>query len=143
MDWDQYYMSVAQIAGQNSKCLSRRVGAVLVKEKSIISTGYNGSARGTLNCGMEVECLKDLYNEAHYTSYEHCPAVHAEQNALLQCKDVFEIETAYITASPCVVCTRLLLNTSCKKIVFIEKYPHLQAENAWKLSGRLWEQMRI
>lgn len=70
---------------------------------------------------------------------EMCEALHAEQNALLQCRDVFTIDTAYVTASPCVTCTKLLMNTSCQRIVFLDEYPQPAAKDLWRSIGRPWE----
>ena len=67
-----------------------------------------------------------------------CRALHAEQNALLQCPDVFKIHSAYVTASPCITCTKLLLNTSCKNVYYYNEYPHQEARELWESSGRLW-----
>jgi dCMP deaminase len=67
-----------------------------------------------------------------------CRAIHAEQNALLQCPDVYTIEKAYVTTSPCITCTKLLLNTSCKEIIFLEDYPGEEAKRLWEMSGRTW-----
>lgn len=75
------------------------------------------------------------------TNLDGCEAIHAEQNALLQCKDVREIHTCYCTASPCVTCTKLLLNTGCMRIVFLEEYPHPAAGELWTRAGREWIQL--
>jgi dCMP deaminase len=72
------------------------------------------------------------------TNLDGCHAIHAEQNALLQCRDVWEIETCYITTSPCVTCVKLLLNTSCQRIVFNEEYINLDAKGIWEGAGREW-----
>lgn len=72
------------------------------------------------------------------TNLDGCQAIHAEQNALLQCQNVYDIDTCYVTASPCITCTKLLLNTGCKRIVFAEEYPHPEAGKLWKSSGREW-----
>lgn len=73
------------------------------------------------------------------TNLDGCEAIHAEQNALLQCKNVYEIDTVYVSASPCVTCVKLLMNTSAKRVVFSEEYPHNQAKDMWEKSGRIWE----
>src|SRR3546814_1170368 len=75
------------------------------------------------------------------TNLDGCEAIHAEQNALLQCKDVREIHTCYCTASPCVTCTKLLLNTGCMRVVFMEEYPHPAARDLWTRAGREWVQL--
>jgi dCMP deaminase len=77
------------------------------------------------------------------TNLDACQAIHAEQNALLQCRDVYDIHTAYVTASPCVTCCKLLLNTGCRRIVFVEEYPHPAARDLWTASGRQWEQLLV
>lgn len=78
-----YYLQIAKDVALRSPYSRRRFGVILVKNDVIISTGYNGSARGTLNCGEELKCLKDIHHEKSLLSYEHCPAVHAEVNTLL------------------------------------------------------------
>lgn len=70
-----------------------------------------------------------------------CQAIHAEQNALLQCRDVYAIHTAYVTASPCITCCKLLLNTSCERIVFLTPYPHPEAKALWEGAGREWSRL--
>lgn len=73
------------------------------------------------------------------TQLDACQAIHAEQNALLQCRDVYHIHTCYVTTSPCVTCTKLLLNTSCERIVFLDEYPHADAAALWCSAGRSWD----
>lgn len=77
------------------------------------------------------------------TNLDGCEAVHAEQNALLQCRDVYSIDVAYVTASPCMTCTKLLLNTSCREIIFLEEYPHSAAKELWESSGRAWSKLNF
>ncbi|RLF53881.1 MAG: cytidine deaminase [Thermoplasmata archaeon] len=79
---DIYYLNIARAVAQRSPCIRRKFGAIIVKNDSIVSTGYNGPARGSINCD-EVGCLKDILNLPHYSGYDFCPAVHAEENALL------------------------------------------------------------
>jgi dCMP deaminase len=73
-------------------------------------------------------------------SLDACQAIHAEQNALLQCPDIHAISACYVTASPCMTCTKLLLNTSCVRIVYLDEYPHSAARELWESAGRLWVQ---
>lgn len=127
----------------------------------VISTGYNGVAAGLPHCNETVKkrtgrdfVSADHYSELSYnafpnacsgatspsgTNLDGCEAIHAEQNALLQCKNVYEIDTVYVSASPCVTCTKLLMNTSARRVVFKEEYPHNQAKDMWIKSGRVWE----
>lgn len=76
-------------------------------------------------------------------SLDACQAIHAEQNAMLQCRDVYAIHTAYVTASPCITCCKLLLNTSCQRIVFLEEYPHAAAKELWLSAGRVWDKLEM
>lgn len=116
-------MGIAQAVAKRSPCLSRQVGCILLdKHKHILSTGYNGPARGVEHCKV---CKRSTPGRDLYS----CPAVHAEQNALLQCPDVDKIVSAYITISPCEMCSRFLANTSCEEIIFAEKYTEESYEN--------------
>lgn len=134
---DQYFASMALLASSRSTCPRRSVGCVLVNHRGhVLSTGYNGPASGQPHCidhPCEGACA------APGTKLDACEALHAEQNALLQCRDVYQIETAYVTASPCITCTKLFLNTSCKRIVYLNEYPHPAARLLWEGAGRKWE----
>jgi dCMP deaminase len=99
-----------------------------------MSTGYNGPAS-----------QQPLCNPCHRKGspsgvglLDSCVAIHAEQNALLQCPDVMRIYTAYVTVSPCLTCIKLLMNTGCQRIVFMNYYAHEKAEEMWKSLGREW-----
>lgn len=133
---DEYFTDMAKLVSSRGTCCRRKVGCVLVNSKNhVLATGYNGKPRNMLHC------IEDPCEGVNYPSgqgLDSCFAVHAEQNAMLQCKDVYEIETAYITASPCITCVKLLLNTSCKRIVFIEEYPHDEPKRLWESMGREW-----
>lgn len=108
-------MELAKLISERSSCLSRKVGCILVDvNDNVIATGYNGPPRGQDHCKT---CIRKETNNLHL-----CRAVHAEQNALLQCKDVMAIKKAYITASPCNTCIKLFLNTSCEEIIYLEEY---------------------
>jgi dCMP deaminase len=129
---------------------------VLVNQhKHVIATGYNGVAVGVPHCNLTVGDKQEGWDRlvkpkpthphacpgalaASGTNLDGCHAIHAEQNALLQCKNVHEIVTAYVTASPCTTCIKLLLNTSCQEIVFLEAYPHSAAQDLWEAQGRRW-----
>ena len=110
-----YFMNLAKLVAERSSCLSRKVGCVLVDANdNVIATGYNGPPRGQDHCST---CIRKEYDDIH-----KCRAVHAEQNALLQCKDTNTIKKAYVTASPCNTCLKLFLNTSCEEIIYLEEY---------------------
>jgi dCMP deaminase len=127
---------MAVLVGSRGTCLRRQVGCVLVNSrKHVLATGYVGTPAGFPHC-EEIGCLREE-TESGMDLYK-CRSVHAEMNALLQCRNVFEIDTAYITCSPCVICTRLLLNTSCQRIIFLEEYPQPEAKELWLTTFRHW-----
>jgi dCMP deaminase len=130
MEIDEYFIKMARLASQRGACIRRKVGCVLVNNLNhVIATGYNGRARGVDNC-LDTPCAGSSAMSGE--DLGKCEAIHAEQNALLQCKDVESIHTAYCTTSPCVHCVKLLMNTSCTRIVFSEHYPgHEESERLW------------
>lgn len=118
---EDYFIAMAQVVSMRSTCTSRIVGCVLVDSNNfVLSTGYNGGAAGLPHC-CDTVCNRK--NNISGDGLDSCEAIHAEQNALLQCNNTQEIEVAYITASPCVHCIKLLMNTSCKRIIFKDIYP--------------------
>jgi dCMP deaminase len=109
---------------------------VLVNSRGhVLATGYNGVAAGLPHCNEGHPCA--AANAPSGTQLEGCEAIHAEQNALLQCRNVYEIHTCYCTTAPCITCTKLLLNTSCQRIVSLNPYPTSGAE-LWTKAGRFW-----
>lgn len=144
---DEWAMMLARDTATRSTCLRRGVGAVLLNVRGhVLATGYNGVAAGQPHCndhdpwhdvGFPNAC--EAAHAKSGTQLDGCQAIHAEQNALLQCRDVYDISTCYVTVSPCVTCVKLLLNTSCQRIVFGEEYPHHEAKLMWELAGRTWE----
>ena len=137
---DEYFLKMARLASMRGACVRRKVGCILTNSLNhVIATGYNGRARGVSNC-LETPCTGAEL--ASGTGLEQCEAIHAEANALLQCHNVETIKTAYITASPCIHCVKLLMNTGCERIVFSEKYPgHEECEKLWVGSDpfRVWD----
>lgn len=146
-------MEVARVTAKRATCLRRAVGCVLLdKDGFILATGYNGVAAGQPHCNKEVgeESGLGLGDDVTYpnacpgaraasgTMLDGCHAIHAEQNALLRCPDVRRIYAAYVTASPCMTCVKLLMNTECRQIFFAEPYPHSEAEQLWTKMGRSW-----
>jgi len=134
-----YFLDIVEKVATRGSCARRKVGCVLVnKLDHILSTGYNGPPSELPNCS-EHNC-----SGAHFASGEGldvCEAVHAEQNALLQCSNVQEIVTAYCTTAPCIHCLKLLLNTSCEHIVFIDDYPGSErCKQLWE-KHRTWTQV--
>jgi dCMP deaminase len=125
---DKAYLRVALAMAQRSTCLDKQVGCVIVNDKNeIIATGYNGSPRGVEHCIDFGYCMKEVHGDPN-----KCPSAHAEQNALLQCRVPEQIHTIYLTLSPCVSCIRIIMNTSCRRIVFLNEHRHTYAKDMWK-----------
>ena len=131
-----YYIGIARNVSLRSPCSRRKFGAIIVKNDSIISTGFNGSARGTLNCGEDIPCLKDVSGELALVSYDTCPAVHAEQNAILYADPDRRIgATMYLASSttadgdrPCHLCRRYIIQSGINDIYYLDKDSKLQHE---------------
>lgn len=161
---DQCAIQLAQVTAKRATCLRRHVGCVLLNARGhVLATGYNGVAAGQPHCNEQKIIPKRWFDdklarylnndEVYYphacpgatspsgTNLDGCQAIHAEQNALLQCRDVYSIHTCYVTASPCITCVKLLLNTSCERIIFVEEYPHKEAQDLWARAGRAWEKL--
>lgn len=148
-DLDRYFMDMARLVASRSTCVRRSVGCVLVNSRNhVLGTGYNGNPAGAEHCN-DVVVLGELVR-LHFphacegaattksgTNLDACEAVHAEQNAILQCHDAHAIAKAYVTAFPCTSCAKLLLNTSCKEIVYLEPYGDSVGLDLWVRSGRL------
>lgn len=123
-DWDDYFLKVALLVAERSTCRRHHIGAVIVKNKRILSTGYNGAAGGAKDC-LELGCLKDKMNLASGEFQEKCRAIHAEQNALLQAAIhgvSVEGATIYCTHSPCFVCAKSIANAKIKRFVSFIDY---------------------
>ena len=136
-DPDTYFIKMATLVAGRGTCARRRVGCVLVNHRRhVLATGYNGVAAGLVHC-TDRPCLGASYRSG--TGLDKCEAIHAEQNALLQCRDVYSVHTCYTTLSPCMHCLKLLLNTSCERIVFDEEYTHNDdPKRLWISAGRDW-----
>lgn len=127
----------AGIAALGSTCIRRKVGCVLTRRDGhILAIGYNGQYSGAKHCNEGHPCPG--YDAPSGLRLDACQAIHAEQNALLLVSDVREIFDCYCTASPCMTCVKLLLNTGCHNIVFNEEYPHPEAGELWRKAGRVW-----
>jgi len=118
-------MDIAQLVSERSTCLRRKVGAVLVRDRRILCTGYNGAAHGLAHCD-EVGCLREKLRIRPAERIEICRGIHAEQNALVQAA-AFGINvsgaTLYCTHEPCVTCVKMLLNARIKEFVVKQQYP--------------------
>lgn len=139
ISWDQYFMEIAKTASKRASCLrGKTVGAVLVNEKQILSTGYNGAPKGVKNCLEHGNCLREQKKLASGERLEVCRATHAEQNAVAQA--AFQGvrtkgATLYSTHFPCVLCTKLLVNAGIKEIVFLEDEKDEQSRSVLEEAG--------
>jgi len=123
--YDGYFMEMAHVVSKRSTCLRRNVGAILVKDKHILSTGYNGAPKGLKHCS-EVGCLRENMDIPSGERHELCRGLHAEQNVIIQAA-VFGVSitgsTLYCTNTPCVVCVKMLINAGVKEIIYSGEYP--------------------
>lgn len=125
----EYYLDIAREISMRSPCARRKFGAIVVKNDAIISSGYNGSARGTLNCGIDIPCIKNIANEPPYQSYNMCPAIHAEQNAVLNADPFHRVgATLYLGTSstkdgdrPCFLCRRHIIQAGIRDIYYVDR----------------------
>ncbi|MDD2431407.1 MAG: cytidine/deoxycytidylate deaminase family protein [Firmicutes bacterium] len=123
--WNNYFMDIATLVASRSTCLRRQVGAVIVREKRIISTGYNGAPSGVAHC-LDVGCLREELGIPSGERHELCRAVHAEQNAIIQAAlhgVSTKGSTLYCTTQPCVLCAKMLINAGVEEIFFKGSYP--------------------
>lgn len=123
--WDEYFLSIAEDVSTRATCMRRRVGAILVKDKRILTTGYNGAPRGMKHCS-DIGCIREEMKVPSGERHELCRGLHAEMNALIQAAaHGISVEGAvlYCTNLPCVLCSKMLINAGVKKIVIRERYP--------------------
>lgn len=140
---DAYFMEIAYVVAKRSTCLRRQVGAVLVKDKHILATGYNGAPKGLKHCS-ETGCLRQGVPSGE--RHELCRAIHAEQNAIIQAAiHGVQIDgcTLYCTLAPCSLCAKKLINAGVKRVVFDGSYPDERAMEFFKEAGVLVEKRVI
>ncbi|MGI6085357.1 MAG: deoxycytidylate deaminase [Acetivibrionales bacterium] len=123
--WDEYFMSIVDLVKTRSTCLRRQVGALIVKDKRILASGYNGAPVGCKHCD-EVGCIRNKLNIPSGQRHEICRATHAEQNAIAQAAysgTSIKDAVMYVTTQPCVLCAKLCINAGIRKIIFRGDYP--------------------
>lgn len=136
--WSQHFLNIAKEVASMSTCIRRNVGCVLVDSRNrILATGMNGVSPGAKHCNEGNNQCPGAYSPSG-TNLDECYSSHSEINALLQCRDVWAIQVAYITCSPCTSCVKALLCTSTKEIVFIDEYPQPTARELWVRDNRVW-----
>ncbi len=123
--WDEYFLEIAKLVSSRSTCLRRAVGAVFVRDKRILSTGYNGAPSGLKHC-QEVGCIRERERIPSGERHELCRGIHAEQNAILQAAQFgisLKGSMLYCTNQPCVLCAKMLINAGVERIVVLGDYP--------------------
>jgi len=122
--WPQYFMDIASMVAKRSTCLRRQVGAILVKDKRILATGYNGAPAGLSHC-EDVGCMRLNSSIPSGERHELCRGLHAEQNAIIQAAYhgiSIAGSTLYCTNKPCVICSKMIINAGIEKVVFLDGY---------------------
>ena len=136
IEWSSYFIEITKLVAQRSSCLSRQVGAILVKQKRILATGYNGSPSKIENCIEKGGCLRE--DSISGQNLNTCMAVHAEMNAILQCAKIgvsCEDATLYVTTKPCASCMKAIIQSGIMKVVYIEDYDSPLTDKLVELSG--------
>ena len=123
-DWDTYFMDMAKLAARRSSCLRRAVGAVLVKDRRVLATGYNGVPSGVTHCEV-TGCLREKLRVPSGERHELCRGLHAEQNAIIQAAFhgvSIRDSVLYCTNLPCIICAKMLINAGVRRVVYVDGY---------------------
>lgn len=142
--WEDYFMEITQLVAKRSTCRRRQVGAILVMEKRILATGYNGAPSGLAHC-LETGCLREKNQIPSGERHELCRGLHAEQNAIIQAAyHGIRIKgaTIYCTNLPCIICTKMIINAGIKEIIYESGYADPLAEEMLREAGipvRQWQ----
>ncbi|MGC8777619.1 MAG: deoxycytidylate deaminase [Candidatus Caldatribacteriaceae bacterium] len=136
-DWDSYFMAIAHLVATRSTCLRRQVGAVLVKDKRILATGYNGAPSNITHCTLET-CPRSVGHIPSGQNQELCRGLHAEQNVIIQAAlhgVSTKNSTLYCTHKPCVLCAKMIINAGVVRVVYENPYPDALADAMLKEAG--------
>ena len=142
---DEYFLKIAKVVAERATCRRHDVGAIIVKNKQILTTGYNGAAAGLKDC-LELGCLRDELKIASGTRAEICRAIHAEQNAIIQAGlhgVGIEGATLYCTHSPCIICAKMIANAKIKRVVTCGDYADKSFEPLFKEAGIKFEKIKL
>ena len=135
--WQEYFTDITRLVASRSTCLRRKVGAILVKNKRILATGYNGAPSGVPHC-LDVGCLREQMGIPSGERHELCRGLHAEQNAILQAAHYgVSIEGAdlYCTNLPCIICSKMLINAGIKRVYYLEGYADALSREMLAVAG--------
>jgi len=144
-DWTPYFMEIAGIVAKRSTCVRRSVGALVVKEKRILSTGYNGAPSGLKHC-LDLGCIREQTGVASGERHELCRGLHAEQNAIIQAAYhgvPIRGSLLYSTHLPCSICVKMIINAGIVQIFYLEGYPDDLAAQLIAESGIIVEQVSL
>ena len=136
-EWDDYFLEIAELVSQRSTCLRRQVGALIVKDKRILSTGYNGTPMGLDHC-EKTGCLREQMRVPSGERHELCRGLHGEQNSLLQASYYgVSVKGAalYCTTQPCIICAKMIINAGIAEVVIRHGYPDKMAMDFLKKAG--------
>lgn len=137
LDWNEYFMQITHLVAKRSNCLRRQVGAIVVKDKRVLATGYNGAPRGLKHCA-EIGCLREQMQVPSGERHELCRGLHAEQNSIIQAAlygTSIDGSVLYTTHQPCVLCVKMIINAGIKKIYYSDGYPDKLADDMLKEAG--------
>ncbi len=141
--WDEYFVTITEQVSQRSTCMRRQTGSVIVRDRRILATGYNGAPSGLAHC-EEVGCLRQELGLSSGSHHELCRGLHAEQNAMLQAALYgvrIEGATIYTTHQPCVLCAKMLVNAGIRRVVYRDPYPDELAQSMLSEAGVLVERV--
>ena len=145
LSWTEYYIRICHLVAERSTCIRRRVGAIAVKDKRVLATGYNGAPTGLPHC-LEVGCLREQLGVPSGQRHEICRGLHAEQNVIIQAAvhgvSIKDAEI-YCTTQPCLICTKMLINCGVTAIYYTEGYPDDLAESMLKEAGIRYERLSL
>ncbi len=137
-NWDEYFIEITKVISRRSTCLRRKVGAIIVKDKRILASGYNGAPSGLKHCSEMGGCLREQMHVPSGERHELCRGLHAEQNAIIQAavhgvsiKD----SVLYCTTHPCIICAKMIINSGIKEIIISAAYPDKESKKLLKESG--------
>ncbi|TDX59163.1 deoxycytidylate deaminase [Orenia marismortui] len=142
--WNNYFMEMTEVVAKRSTCLRRKVGALIVKDKRVLATGYNGAPSGLKHC-EETGCLREQNNVPSGERHELCRGLHAEQNAIIQAAlhgSSINGATLYCTHQPCILCTKMIINAGINRVVFKGAYPDKLASKMMLEAGIKIEEIK-
>ena len=143
--WPEYFMSITRLVATRSTCLRRHVGAILVKDKRILATGYNGAPTGLKHCG-EVGCLREDSSIPSGERHELCRGLHAEQNLIIQAAYhgiSIKGSVLYCTNKPCVICSKMIINAGIKQVYYENGYEDPLSDQMLTEAGIVCERLRL